>query len=104
MLQYLERCNRFEKTADARLKEIRLMQASVREDSAADLSVFVSKNKLKKRNNKERNKKAQVKEEGEHLKKKSRTRRLEKNDTFFEELAELEAPFFQTVKKVKRKI
>lgn len=103
MLQYLERCNRFEKTADARLKEIRLMQASVREDSAADLSAFVSKNKLKKRNNKERNKKAQVKQEGEHLKKKSRTKRLEKNDTFFEELAELEAAFFQTVKKVKRK-
>lgn len=79
------------------------MQAGVREDSAADLSAFVSKNKPKKRNNNERNKKAQVKEEGERLKKKSRTKRLEKNDTFFEELAELEAAFFQTVKKVKRK-
>lgn len=79
------------------------MQASAREDSAADLSALVSKNKLKKRNNKERNKKARVKEEGEHLRKKSRTKRLEKDDTFFEELAELEAAFFQTVKKVKGK-
>lgn len=103
LLQFLERCSRFGKAADARLKEMYLMQASVLEDSAADRSV--SKNKHKKGNNKEKHKnKVQVKEKGEQPKKKPRSRRSEKDDTFFEELAESEAAFFLTVKRVKKNL
>ncbi|KAL6259716.1 hypothetical protein P5V15_009629 [Pogonomyrmex californicus] len=99
LIAYLERCSHFEKTVDARLKEIRLMQAS--EDFATDHSALVSKKHKNTENNKEKNKdRTQVKEKGEHSKKKFRTRRLEKDDkSFFEELAESEAAFFQTVKK-----
>ncbi|XP_071582849.1 uncharacterized protein [Temnothorax nylanderi] len=98
---YLESCGRFEKTVDTRLKEItRLMQAGVHEDSTADHLTFVSKNRRKKGNNKGKNKnRAQVKEKVEHSRKKSRMRKLEKDGTFFEELTESEAAFFQTVKK-----
>jgi len=79
------------------------MQASVHEDFAMDSSMFVSKHRKKKEDNeKNKNKAVQVKEKGEHPKKKSR--RLEKNDTFFEELAESEAAFFQTVKRVKKNL
>lgn len=46
----------------------------------------------------------QVKEKSKQSKKKSRTRKLEKDDTFFEELAESEAAFFQTVKRVKKNL
>lgn len=103
LLQYLERCSRFEKTADIRLKEIR-MQASVHEDSAADLA-FISKNRYKKGNDKEKDKnKTQIKEKSEHPKKKSRIKKSEKNDKFFEELTEPEAVFFQTVKKVEKNL
>ncbi|XP_077262113.1 dynein intermediate chain 3, ciliary-like isoform X1 [Temnothorax americanus] len=102
---YLESCGRFEKTVDTRLKEIRLMQAGVHEDSTADHLTFVSKNRHKKGNNKEKNKnRAQVKEKVEHSTKKSRMRKLEKDDTFFEELTESEAAFFQTVKRVKNNL
>jgi len=81
------------------------MRASVHEDFAMDSSTFVSKHRKKKEDNeKNKNKAVQVKEKGEHPKKKSRTRRLEKNDTFFEELAESEAAFFQTVKRVKENL
>ncbi|KYN19471.1 Dynein intermediate chain 3, ciliary [Trachymyrmex cornetzi] len=91
---YLERCSRFEKTVDARLKE---MQVSIHEDSATDRSAFISK---KKGNNQEKSKnKTLVKEKGNHRKKKSRMKRLEKDDTFFEELGGSETAFFQTVKK-----
>lgn len=75
------------------------MRASVLEDSAVDHS----KNRQKKGNNKEKHK-MQIKEKGEQPKKKSRTRRLEKDDTFFEELAESEVAFFQTVKRVKKNL
>lgn len=103
LLQYLERCSHFEKTVDTRLKEMRLMQAS--EDSVADHSAFVSKNGQKKGNNKEKHKnKVQVKEKGERFKKKARARRLEKDGMFFEELAESQATFFQTVKRVKKNL
>ncbi|KYN06592.1 Dynein intermediate chain 3, ciliary [Cyphomyrmex costatus] len=96
LIAYLESCSRFGKTVDTRLKEMRLMQASIHEDSASDRSAFI----LKKKGNQEKNKnKAPVKEKGEQPKKKSRMKRLEKDDTFFEELADSEAAFFQTVKK-----
>ncbi|KYQ59597.1 Dynein intermediate chain 3, ciliary [Trachymyrmex zeteki] len=97
LLQYLERCSRFEKIVDARLKEMRLMQANIHENSAMDRSAFISK---KKGNNQEKNKNnVLIKGKGEHPKKKSRMKRLEKDDTFFKELADSEAAFFQTVKK-----
>jgi len=80
------------------------MQASVHEDFAMDSSTFISKHRKKKEDNeKNKNKAVQVKEKGDP-KKKSRTRKLEKNDTFFEELAESEAAFFQTVKRVKKNL
>ncbi|KAG5329903.1 DYI3 protein, partial [Acromyrmex charruanus] len=94
LITYLERCCRFKKSIDARLKEIRAMQAN--EDSVTDHSAFISK---KKGNNREKNK-ALVKEKGDSPKKKSRIKKLEQiNDTFFKELADSEAAFFQTVKK-----
>ncbi|XP_018351599.1 PREDICTED: dynein intermediate chain 3, ciliary-like [Trachymyrmex septentrionalis] len=94
---YFERCSRFKKIVDAQLKEIRLMQPSIHEDSAMDRSVFIS---MKKGNNREKSKnKMLVKEKGDLPKKKSRMKRLEKDDTFFEELVDSEAAFFQTVKK-----
>lgn len=102
LLQYLERCSRFEKIVDARLKEMRLMQANIHENSAMDRSAFISK---KKGNNQEKNKNnVLIKGKGEHPKKKSRMKRLEKDDTFFKELADSEAAFFQTVKKVKKNL
>ena len=77
------------------------MQPSIHEDSAMDRSVFIS---MKKGNNREKSKnKMLVKEKGDLPKKKSRMKRLEKDDTFFEELVDSEAAFFQTVKKVKKK-
>ncbi|XP_018313159.1 dynein intermediate chain 3, ciliary [Mycetomoellerius zeteki] len=97
LIAYLERCSRFEKIVDARLKEMRLMQANIHENSAMDRSAFISK---KKGNNQEKNKNnVLIKGKGEHPKKKSRMKRLEKDDTFFKELADSEAAFFQTVKK-----
>lgn len=100
LLQYFERCSRFKKTVDQRLKEICLMQASVHEDSVADYSPFISKNRNKGKDKE----KAHIKEKDEHPKKKSQARKLKKNDTFFEELTELEATFFQTVKRVKKNL
>jgi len=93
-LQYLERCNRFEKIV-GRLKETHLMQVS--EGSASDQ--FVSKSIRKKRNGKEKSRdKSQVKIREEQLKK--RSRRKAKDEVFFEELAETEAMFFHAVKRV----
>lgn len=48
--------------------------------------------------------KVQVKEKSKQSKKKSRTRKLEKDDMFFEELAESEAAFFSNSKKSKEKL
>ncbi|KAG5308272.1 DYI3 protein, partial [Acromyrmex insinuator] len=95
LITYFERCSRFKKSIDARLKEIRAMKAN--EDFVMDHSAFISK---KKGNNWEKNK-ALVKEKGDNLKKKSRIKKLEqiKDDTFFKELADSETAFFQTVKK-----
>lgn len=73
------------------------MQTKIREDSITD-SAFVS---AKYRPKTEKDKyKAQVREKSEHLKKKSRTRKLEKE----EKLTESEEAFFQTVKKVKKNL
>ncbi|XP_011880521.1 PREDICTED: uncharacterized protein LOC105569014 [Vollenhovia emeryi] len=95
---YFERCIRFEKTTDTRLKEIRLMPANIHEDSAADHDAFVPKSRHQKRNNKGGNKsKTQVREKGEHPRKKYRTKKMEKDHTFFEELTESEEAFFQAV-------
>lgn len=96
-LQYLERCSRFEKTADIRLREMRLMQTSVREDSIADHPAIVSKTRRKSERDKY---KAHVKEKGDP-RRKSRPRKSEK-EIFFEELTELDEAFFEKVKKVKK--
>ncbi|EZA62230.1 Dynein intermediate chain 3, ciliary [Ooceraea biroi] len=97
LVAYLERCSRFEKTVDACLKEIRLqkMQASVRENSAADHSPSRSKDRQKNRNNKER---AQIKGE-QHRKAKFRLKKEVNGNAFFEDLADTEAEFFQAVER-----
>lgn len=99
LLQYFERCSRFKKTVDARLKEFHLTRANIHEDSAMDRPAFISKKKGYKE--KIEKNKALIKEKDNHLRKKPQIKRF---DAFFEELADSEAAFFQIVNKVKKNL
>jgi len=76
------------------LKEIQLMQVS----KGVVSEQLVSKTTRKKRNDKEKRDKLQVKMREEHSKK--RSRRKAKDEVFFEKLAETETMFFHAVERV----
>lgn len=112
MLQYLESCSRFEKTVDTRLKEMRLMRASVREDPAAatddrtSRSTSASKGRQKKEEDKRRHlEKTQVKERSSEPRTKSRLRKTARNNSFVAndvELTKSQAEYFLAVERVRQ--
>lgn len=98
--QYLERCSRFEKTVDARLKEVRL--ADIREgpvDRLLSEPKEISMRQQKREDKEKTKERIQVKDE--RKKTKFRRKKTMKEDTFFDDLADAEVEFFQTVETVR---
>ncbi|XP_011698551.1 PREDICTED: uncharacterized protein LOC105456303 [Wasmannia auropunctata] len=100
---YLERCSRFVKTIDARMKEIKLAKTAV-EEPLQELALVEPKNKKKnKRLTDDQNKRKIEKEKVKEPREKARIISKRKPKDEFPELQEVEDKFLEIVKKEKQK-
>lgn len=102
--QYLDRCSRFEKALDSRLKEVRFLQASSEEDPVPHLQETKAKARKKDSKEKKKEKRVSVVKEKRDSRKKSKGQKPKGKSSVRSSspgLTQVEINYFEKVDEVK---